>query len=113
MAGGIAVFDYNNDGYLDIFFTNGADIASLKKTSPKYANRLFENDGRGHFKDVTRRAGLAGTGFRLGKLHDIDPRDIFPESLHQLEKAPGVIQAIPIQRVPAIRLKVVPQVEKE
>ena len=36
MAGGVAVFDYNNDGAPDIFFTNGADIRSLKKTSPKY-----------------------------------------------------------------------------
>src|ERR1035441_756980 len=40
MAGGVAVFDYNNDGALDIFFTNGADIGSLKKTAPKYSNRL-------------------------------------------------------------------------
>ena len=31
MAGGVAVFDYNNDGKLDIFFTNGADIKTLKK----------------------------------------------------------------------------------
>ena len=37
MAGGVAVFDYNNDGKLDIFFTNGADIDTLHKDSPKYS----------------------------------------------------------------------------
>ncbi|MGA3042577.1 MAG: CRTAC1 family protein [Bryobacteraceae bacterium] len=66
MAGGVALFDYNNDGKLDIFFTNGADIGTLKKNSPKYSNRLFENDGTGHFKDVTAKAGLAGTGYDTG-----------------------------------------------
>jgi hypothetical protein len=66
MAGGVAIFDYNNDGKLDIFFTNGADIGTLQKSSPKYSNRLFENDGAGHFKDVTAKAGLAGTGFDTG-----------------------------------------------
>ena len=63
MAGGVAVFDYNNDGKLDIFFTNGADIRSLKKDSPRYYNRLFENDGEGHFVDVTQKAGLLGAGY--------------------------------------------------
>src|SRR5579885_2553864 len=44
MAGGVAVFDYNHDGRPDIFFTNGANIATLKKDSPKYSNHLFRND---------------------------------------------------------------------
>jgi len=66
MAGGVAVFDYNNDGKPDIFFTNGADLKTLKKDSPKYYNRLFENDGKGHFTDVTEKAGLKGTGYDTG-----------------------------------------------
>jgi hypothetical protein len=66
MAGGVAVFDYNGDGRPDIFFTNGADISTLKKSSAKYSNRLFRNDGNGHFTDVTAQAGLAGTGFDIG-----------------------------------------------
>jgi hypothetical protein len=66
MAGGVAIFDYNNDGNPDVFFTNGADIRTLAKSSLKYSNRLFENDGKGNFKDVTTKAGLAGTGFANG-----------------------------------------------
>ena len=66
MAGGVAVFDYDRDGHPDIFFTNGADINTLKKDSAKYWNRLFRNNGDGTFTDVTEKAGLKGTGFDTG-----------------------------------------------
>jgi hypothetical protein len=66
MAGGLALFDYDGDGDLDIYFANGADIRSLKKTSPKYWNRLFANDGAGNFTDVTEKAGVAGAGYDMG-----------------------------------------------
>ncbi len=63
MAGGVAILDYNRDGRPDIFFTNGGNLATLRKDSPKYSNRLFRNDGHGVFTDVTRSAGLEGTGY--------------------------------------------------
>ena len=87
MAGGVAIFDYDNDGKLDIFFTNGADINTLKKVSPKYWNRLFHNNGDGNFTDVTEKAGLAGTGYDTGvAIGDYDNdgfEDIFVGGVHR------------------------------
>src|SRR3954463_5653820 len=86
MPGGVAVFDYNGDGRPDIFFTNGANIATLKKDDPKYRNRLFRNDGNGAFTDVTDAAGLAGSGYDMGVAaadYDNDGHaDLFVAGLH-------------------------------
>lgn len=64
--GGLAVFDYNGDGRPDIFFTNGAATPSLEKTSQIYWNRLYRNDGRMRFTDVTEAAGVRGLGYAMG-----------------------------------------------
>jgi enediyne biosynthesis protein E4 len=66
MISGVGLIDYDNDGYLDIFFINGAALPSLKKESAKYYNRLFHNNRDGTFTDVTEKAGLAGDGYDMG-----------------------------------------------
>jgi enediyne biosynthesis protein E4 len=66
MVAGVALLDYDGDGYLDIYLVNGAAIPSLQKDSPEYWNRLFHNNHDGTFTDVTERAGLAGTGYGMG-----------------------------------------------
>ena len=67
MGGGVAVFDYDNDGRLDVFFTNGARIDDPMppgrlpdKSDPKYWNRLFKQQDDGRFADVTEPAGVSG-----------------------------------------------------
>ncbi|HYO84644.1 MAG TPA: CRTAC1 family protein [Bryobacteraceae bacterium] len=66
MPGGVAVFDADGDGQLDIFFANGAPLPSARKTSPRHLNRLFRNTGNLKFVDVTDASGLGGSGFDIG-----------------------------------------------
>ena len=87
MAGGVAVFDYNNDGLLDIYVVNGATMPDLVKDGPQYSNRLFRNNGDGTFTDVTDTAGVAGQGFNVGvAIGDYDNdgfEDIFVTGVHR------------------------------
>jgi len=66
MVAGIALFDYNRDGFLDIYFANGASIPSLRKSGPEYFNRLYRNNCDGTFTDVTEQAGVQGQGYSMG-----------------------------------------------
>ena len=60
MCGGVATFDFDNDGRTDIFFTNGAKLPDLKKVDPSYYNCLLRQKSDGTFEDVTVKAGLTG-----------------------------------------------------
>jgi hypothetical protein len=66
MIAGVAVFDYNNDGLLDIYFVNGAALPGLGKSDSRYYNRLYRNNGNGTFTDTTDSAGLRGAGYGMG-----------------------------------------------
>ncbi len=73
MGSGVALFDYDNDGRLDLFFANGAQLTDPTapgtipvKVGARDANRLYHQKADGTFEDVTEKAGLAGAGYSLG-----------------------------------------------
>lgn len=83
MCGGVAVIDYDNDGLMDLFFTNGSELPSLHKSTPAYYNALLRNRGNGTFEDVTAQAGLSGAllsysfGVATGDYDNDGKTDIF------------------------------------
>jgi enediyne biosynthesis protein E4 len=73
MGSGVALFDYDNDGRLDIFVVNGAPLSDPtpkgtipQKAGPKDWNRLYHQKSDGTFEDVTEKAGLQGVGYGMG-----------------------------------------------
>jgi hypothetical protein len=73
MTGGVAMFDYDNDGRPDLYFVNGAALGEPMKpgqmpdkTDPKYWNRLYHNNGDGTFTDVTEKSGVRGHSYGMG-----------------------------------------------
>ena len=82
MCGGVALFDFDNDGKMDLFFSNGAKLPEMKKTAA-FSNCLLRNRGDGTFEDVTRKAGLLGEdldynfGIAVGDFDNDGFEDIF------------------------------------
>lgn len=73
MGGGVALLDFDDDGRLDIYFTNGAALqdpmsksAAPDKRDAKYWNRLYRQKADGTFEDATERAGVRGSGYSMG-----------------------------------------------
>jgi len=73
MGAGVALFDYDNDGRLDVYLVNGAPLADPspkgtvpQKTGPRYWNRLYHQKPDATFEDVTEKAGLQGAGYGMG-----------------------------------------------
>ena len=65
MGGGVALFDFDDDGWLDIYFVNGCALPFDRQSRPR-PNKLYRNRGDGTFEDVTERAGVAGRGYGMG-----------------------------------------------
>jgi enediyne biosynthesis protein E4 len=65
MSGGVALFDFDNDGLLDIYFVNSLTVETMK--TPRVArSSLYRNLGGGKFQDVTEKAGVDFAGWGMG-----------------------------------------------
>jgi hypothetical protein len=65
MSGGVALFDYDNDGYLDIYLVNSLTV-DMVKSKQKTRSLLYHNNGDGTFLDVTDKAGVGDIGWGMG-----------------------------------------------
>ena len=86
MSGGVALFDFDRDEWMDVFFVNGAALnfplsntEEPEKTGQEFWNRLFRNNGDGTFSDVTSEYGLQGRGYGMGVAVGDYDNDGFPD----------------------------------
>ena len=67
MSGGVALFDYDNDGYTDIYFVNSLTM-DLLKSPTKPQSELYHNNGNGTFTNVTAKSGSGRCGLGNGRV---------------------------------------------
>jgi hypothetical protein len=65
VGSGVAIFDYNNDGLMDIFFVNSGESSFFHPQTP-LRQALYRNNGDGTFTDVTEQAGITANLFGMG-----------------------------------------------
>ena len=86
MGAGVAVLDYDQDGWMDLYFVNGAGLNdpmkpgdAPRKSDPRFWNRLYRNDGQGGFTDTTEEAGVAGHSYGMGAAVGDYDNDGYPD----------------------------------
>ena len=86
MGGGVAMLDFNRDGWLDVFFVNGGRLENpmkpgtpIGRTPPDYTNHLYLNNGDGTFSDVSQRSGIRDHGYGMGAAVGDYDNDGFPD----------------------------------
>ena len=62
VGGGLAVIDYDNDGWMDLYIVNGGTVEGIRAKTNKHRNVLYKNNRNGTFTDVTALAGVRGNG---------------------------------------------------
>ena len=73
ISGGVALFDYDNDGWLDVYLVNGNTVEEFLEGRRTVRNALYRNQGDGTFRDVTLQAGVPGGSWDMGAVAaDVD-----------------------------------------
>ena len=80
MGSGVALFDCDNDGRLDLYLVNGAPYGDPtpkgflpQKTGPEYSNRMYHQEADGTLEDITEKSGLQGVRpYKYGRSHAAD-----------------------------------------
>jgi len=82
VGGGAVFLDYDQDGYIDLYMSNGTHIKGFSdehKPEGKLQNKLFRNLGNGTFADVTRKAGVGDMGYGMGMTVGDFDNDSYPD----------------------------------
>ena len=96
LGGGLAVFDYDSDGNLDLFFVQGGTLSP--RDHPSQSNRLFRNHGDGTYRDVTEEAGLQshhyGHGCAVGDYDNDGDPDLYVSQFSERIDFTGTMETV-------------------